>query len=107
MKVVGLVQWCLSRGLLEVYKAPAKALEVSWDYSRRYFYALAFWSILCAKLLHLYAHLHSLPPAKFFIWGSTFFFQDVVILLFLRTCVQKIRRLYLAAVVALFVAPFR
>ncbi|KAJ5584502.1 uncharacterized protein N7459_004302 [Penicillium hispanicum] len=106
MKVVGAVHSYLSRRVSQIYNSPAKTLDLFWDFSRRYFYAVAFWSIVSAKLLHLYAHLHSLPPSKFFVWGPTFFFQDVVILLLLRTFAQKIRWRPLAAVVALFVVPF-
>ncbi|KAJ6166678.1 sulfatase domain protein [Penicillium chermesinum] len=82
-----------------------KTLDVFWDISRRYFYTLAFWSLIGAKILHLYAHLFSLSPQKFLLWGPSFFYQDVLLLLLLRICVQRLSG-PIAVLCALFVIPF-
>lgn len=83
-----------------------RTLDFFWDFSRRYFYTLAFWSLIGAKLLHLYAHLHSLSPQKFFLWGPSFFYQDVLLLLLLRILVQRLSG-PIAALCALISIPFR
>lgn len=77
-----------------------------WHLSRRQVYALTCWSLLSAKGLHLYAHLHSIPPSQFFLWGSTFFFQDFVLLLLLRILAQRCRTPRRAALCALILFPF-
>jgi hypothetical protein len=109
VKVVGTVFSTLTHRIYQVYQSPGRTLEAFWDFSRCYFYALAFWSLFCAKVLHLYAHLHSLPASKLFAWGVTFYFQDVVILLLLRVFVQKShsRSRCRVALDVLVVVPFR
>ena len=83
-----------------------QTLNFVWDISRRYFYTLAFWSLVGAKILHLYAHIHSLSLQKFLLWGPSFFYQDVLLLLLLRICVQRLSGV-IAAACALLVIPFR
>ncbi|KAJ5676155.1 hypothetical protein N7462_009052 [Penicillium macrosclerotiorum] len=92
----------------QVHHSPGRTLNAFWDFSRCYFYVLAFWSLVCSKVLHLYAHLHSLPTPKFFAWGLTFFFQDVVVLLFLRNFAHKshTRQWLLVALDTVVVVPF-
>lgn len=109
VKVVGTAFSSLTHHVHQVYQSPGRTLEVFWNFSRCYFYALAFWSLFCAKFLHLYAHLHSLPPSKLFAWEITFYFQDVVILLLLRVFVQKshTRSRSRVALDVLVVVPFR
>ncbi|KAJ5918918.1 alkaline-phosphatase-like protein [Penicillium verhagenii] len=106
-KVAGVVNYVRHQAN-QLYQSPTRTLEVLevfWDFSRRYFYALAFWSLICTKLLHLFAHLYSLPLRKFIIWGPSFFFQDVAILLLFRILVQKTSG-YIAVTCALIVLPF-
>lgn len=107
-KVAGVVNYVRHQAN-QLYQSPSRTLEileVFWDFSRRYFYALAFWSLFSAKLLHLFAHLYSLPLSKFLLWGPSFFFQDVAILLLFRILVQKTSG-FIAATCALIVFPFR
>ncbi|CAG7952378.1 unnamed protein product [Penicillium salamii] len=105
MKVVHAVHAYLSHGIRRVRVSPGETLDAVWDFARRYFFTLAFFSLFCAKLLHLYAHLYSLPAARFFLWGITFFFQDVAILLLFRTLTQRVAWRPAAAVLALLVIP--
>ncbi|KAL4892221.1 alkaline-phosphatase-like protein [Aspergillus ambiguus] len=81
------------------------SFDLFWDFSRRYFFALAVLALLGAKALHLYAHLHSLPFPKFLLWGITFFFQDVIAILLLRIATRKMRHKSLAVVAAIVVIP--
>ncbi|KAF9892638.1 hypothetical protein FE257_001040 [Aspergillus nanangensis] len=92
--------------LLEIRASPAHTFDVFWDWARRYCFTVALLALIGAKLLHLYAHLHSLPAAKFGVWGITFFFQDVVILLLLRMATHKMRTRTVAAIAAGVVIPF-
>ncbi|KAJ5864130.1 uncharacterized protein N7529_006046 [Penicillium soppii] len=105
MKVVHAVHAYLSHGIRRVRVSPAETLDAVWDFARRYFFTLAFFSLFSAKLLHLYAHLYSLPAPRFFLWGITFFFQDVAILLLFRIFAQKIAWRPGAALLALMVIP--
>ena len=57
--------------------------------SRRYCFSVTFVSIFAAKLVHLYSHIHSLPPFKFFLWGATFFVQDLILILLQRILTQE------------------
>lgn len=93
--------------LVHAYRSPGQTLDAFSNFARCYFYALAFWSLMTAKFLHLYAHLYSLPGSQFLIWGVTFFFQDVAMLLLLRIIAQRGRTRPLAALGALVLIPFR
>ncbi|KAL5361214.1 alkaline-phosphatase-like protein [Aspergillus floccosus] len=110
MNLVSLLHASWHRSILplvrQVQAAPAQTFDRCWDFSRRYFFTLALLSLLGAKILHLYAHLHSLPPAKFLLWGITFFFQDVLAILLLRIATRRWRRPSLALVAAILVVPF-
>lgn len=106
-KVVQNLVFRLNQNIHQIYLAPGRTLDVFWELARCYFYTLAFWSLFTAKILHLYAHLYSLPVGEFLIWGTTFFFQDVVMLLLLRIVAQKSRTRFLASLGALVLVPFR
>ncbi|KAJ5786985.1 hypothetical protein N7457_001975 [Penicillium paradoxum] len=105
MKVVHAVHAYLSHGIRRVRLSPAETLDAVWDFSRRYFFTLAFLSLFIAKVLHLYAHIYSLPAARFFLWGLTFFFQDVMVLLLFRILCQKVSWRPGAALLAVVVIP--
>lgn len=107
MKVVHAVHAYLSHGIRRVRLSPGETLDAVWDFSRRYFFTLAFLSLLTAKLLHLYAHIYSLPLPRLFLWGLTFFFQDVMILLLFRILAQKVAWRPGAALLAILVIPSR
>ncbi|PKY06103.1 alkaline phosphatase-like protein [Aspergillus campestris IBT 28561] len=102
MDVSKVVPW-LRRLVDRLATAPAEAFDMCWDVGRRYFFTLAFLSLFLAKCVHLHAHIHSLPVHKVIIWSITFFFQDVIILLFFRIFVQRIRWRPLSALCALLV----
>ncbi|KAJ5132009.1 hypothetical protein N7448_006167 [Penicillium atrosanguineum] len=106
MKGVKALLFMTGERLAEVFRSPGQTLDAFSNFARCYFYALAFWSLITAKLLHLYAHLYSLPGSQFVIWGITFFFQDVAMLLFLRIIAQRGRTRPLAALGALVLIPF-
>jgi len=61
---------------------PARGLQasVNWELSRKFWYSFLFVSIFFAKVLHLFAHIDSVPVGKLFLWGSTFFVQDIIFL---------------------------
>lgn len=96
----------LKQRIYQIYLTPGRTLDIFWELARCYFYALAFWSLFTAKVLHLYAHVYSLPVGEFLAWGITFFFQDVVILLLLRVVAQRSRTRLLAALGAFVLVPF-
>lgn len=93
--------------LHRVRVSPKESFDFFWGFSRRFFFTLTFISLFAAKILHLYAHLRSLPRSKVFTWGITFFFQDVIILLFFRIFVQRLPWRPVAITAALIVIPFR
>ncbi|KAJ5810784.1 Alkaline phosphatase-like alpha/beta/alpha [Penicillium robsamsonii] len=105
MKVVHAVHAYLSNGIRRVRQSPAETLDAVWDFARRYFFTLAFLSLFLAKFLHLYAHIYSLPLPRLFLWGLTFFFQDVMILLLFRILAQKVAWRPGAAMLAILVIP--
>lgn len=107
LKAVQNAVFRLNQKIYKIYLAPGLTLDAFWELARCYFYTVAFWSLFTAKILHLYAHLHSLPVGRFLIWGITFFFQDVVILLLLRIAAQRSRTRLLASLGALVLVPFR
>lgn len=108
MKLVNLnpARCCLA-AWVRLRASPLEAFDHFWDFTRRYFFALTLMAMFGAKLLHLYAHIHSLPPSKFLLWGVTFFCQDVVLVLLVRILTQKLPWRSVAAIFAVIVVPFR
>ncbi|EHA20314.1 hypothetical protein CBS63078_11123 [Aspergillus niger] len=86
--------------------SPGEFFDYTWEFTRRYFFTVSFIALFGAKLLHLYAHIHSLPPPKFILWGSTFFFQDVILTLLIRFFTQKFHWRTVALLSALVIVPF-
>ncbi|PWY69107.1 alkaline phosphatase-like protein [Aspergillus heteromorphus CBS 117.55] len=105
MKLLNPLRRC-SPALHRLRASPADVFDHAWEFTRRYFFAVSFMALFGAKLLHLYAHIHSLPASKFFTWGITFFFQDVVLTLLIRYFTQKFHWRSVAAVSALVIVPF-
>lgn len=62
---------------------PARAVQstLNWDIARKFWFTFLFLTVICAKLLHIYAHWDSVPFKKLILWGPTFFLQDVFFLL--------------------------
>ncbi|KAL2826656.1 alkaline-phosphatase-like protein [Aspergillus cavernicola] len=89
-----------------VRSSPVAFFDVFWNWTRRFFFTLGFFALFAAKSLHLYAHLYSLPASKFFLWGVTFFTQDVALTLFIRVLTQKFPWRPLDAIAAVLVIPF-
>lgn len=52
--------------------------------SQQFIFTVAALSVICAKLVHIYAHLAALSLGVILQWGLSFFFQDTLLLLFLR-----------------------
>lgn len=59
---------------------------------QRYCFTVTFLALCIAKVVHLFAHRHSLTPDKFLIWGATFFIQDALVIIFARVLAQNFRR---------------
>lgn len=95
------------RFLRQMYASPARTFDHCWEFWRRYFFTLGLLALLIAKILHLYAHLHSLPISRFLLWGPTFLFQDALVILLLRIVTQRLRRRPLAVSCAIIVTLFR
>ncbi|KAH2272923.1 hypothetical protein KXW96_005194 [Aspergillus fumigatus] len=89
-----------------VRDSPAHTFDRWWSVSRKFFFTLTVISLIWAKLLHIYAHLYSLPPAKLLLWGPTFFFQDVIFILVVRLLTQTIPWRPVAIVAAGCTVPF-
>lgn len=106
-KAIHSILWWWISVIQRVRFSPAESFDIFWEFARRYFFTLAFLSLFSAKLLHLYAHLHSLPAGRLLLWGVTFFFQDVMVLLFSRIFAQKIPWRPVAVLAALIIIPFR
>ncbi|KAJ5641502.1 hypothetical protein N7490_005502 [Penicillium lividum] len=62
---------------------PARAVlaTLNWDIARKFWFTFLFITVICAKLLHIYAHWDSVPLNQLILWGSTFFLQDFFFLL--------------------------
>ncbi|BDD60412.1 hypothetical protein MPDQ_005019 [Monascus purpureus] len=105
-KAIRSILWWWISVIQRVRFSPAESFDIFWEFARRYFFTLAFLSLFSAKLLHLYAHLHSLPTGKLLLWGVTFFFQDVMVLLFSRIFAQKIPWRPVSVLAALIIIPF-
>lgn len=58
-------------------------------FNRRFAFAIACVSCLCAKLVHIYAHLDALQSADIVHWGISFFAQDTAVLIFLRLLLDE------------------
>ncbi|KAI9372354.1 hypothetical protein BJX61DRAFT_534017 [Aspergillus egyptiacus] len=86
--------------------SPVDFFDAFWNWTRRFFFTLACFALFAAKSLHLYAHLHSLPTAKFLLWAVTFFTQDVAFTFLLRILTQKFPWRWLDALAAVWVVPF-
>jgi len=69
------------KNLLHILLSPSLWFDVYWPASRKYFFGLLFIGVISAKLLHVYSHLNSLSIGRLFLWGPTFFLQDVVCIL--------------------------
>lgn len=50
----------------------------TWHLSMKFRFGLLTVSTLCAKILHIYAHIDSLKRESLFLWGPTFFSQDAI-----------------------------
>ncbi|KAL4807495.1 hypothetical protein BDV18DRAFT_151521 [Aspergillus unguis] len=86
--------------------SPTAFFDLFWDWTRRFFFTLAFFALFTAKSLHLLAHIHSLPAGKFILWGITFFTQDVACTLLIRVFTQKFPWRWLDGLAAVVVIPF-
>ncbi|KAJ5731428.1 uncharacterized protein N7483_005936 [Penicillium malachiteum] len=62
---------------------PSRAIKstLNWDIARKFWFSFLFIAVVCAKILHIYAHWDSVPLKKLILWGPTFFLQDFFFLL--------------------------
>lgn len=58
-------------------------------FTRKLMLPFAIVSVLSAKLLHIYAHRQALSTDDLLRWGASFFFQDVVFILFVRMLLES------------------
>ncbi|RAL04241.1 sulfatase domain protein [Aspergillus ibericus CBS 121593] len=105
MKLLNPLRRC-GPALQRLRTSPGDFFDYTWEFTRRYFFTVSFIALFGAKLLHLYAHIHSLPPPKFMLWGTTFFFQDAILTLLIRFFTHKFHWRSVAALSALVIVPF-
>lgn len=78
-----------------------------WDISRKFWFGFLFVTILCAKLLHIYAHCDSVSLGKLLLWGSTFFGQDALFLFVAHCCTRNFQRRWARMLAGLVVVAAR
>lgn len=78
-----------------------------WPASRKYFLSLLLISVICAKCLHIYSHLNSLPLGQLMIWGPTFFVQDILCILLVHSLCANFQSRWARIPAALVVVPLR
>lgn len=88
---------------------PARGIQnaFNWDISRKFWFGFLFVSIICAKLLHIYAHYDSVPLSKLLLWGSTFFGQDALFLLLAHFVTRNYQRRWARILAGLVVVTAR
>lgn len=88
---------------------PARGLRASfnWETSRQFWFSFLSIVVICAKLLHVYAHWASVPLSQLLLWGSTFFLQDFAFLLVGYVFTQNFQRLWARILAGLVVVPMR
>lgn len=76
---------------------PARGLHsaIHWETSRKFWFGFLFVAVICAKLLHIYAHYDSVPLGKLLLWGSTFFGQDALFLFFGHLLTRNFQRIWM------------
>lgn len=84
---------------------PARAFSaaITWELSRKFWFAFLTISVVCAKLLHIYAHFDSVAPWKLILWGPTFFVQDAIFLLLAFALTHTFERKWIRILAALTV----
>lgn len=96
-----------SRNLLRRAFSPTFWFDHCWPASRKYWFSLLFIAVICAKILHIYSHLNSLPLGQLIVWGPTFFLQDVVCIFLTHSLCADYQHRWARAIVALLVVPTR
>ncbi|CAG7922239.1 unnamed protein product [Penicillium olsonii] len=76
-----------------------------WPASRKYWFGLLLISVICAKCLHIYSHLNSLPLGQLLLWGPTFFLQDAVVVLLTHLLCAKFQSRWVRIGAAVLVVP--
>ncbi|CAI7649230.1 unnamed protein product [Penicillium crustosum] len=94
-----------SRNLLRRAFSPTFWFDHCWPASRKYWFSLLFIAVICAKILHIYSHLNSLPLGQLIVWGPTFFLQDVVCIFLTHSLCADYQHRWARAIVALLVVP--
>lgn len=88
---------------------PARGIQSAfiWDVSRKFWFGFLFVTIICAKLLHIYAHYDSVPFSKLMLWGSTFFGQDALFLFVAHFVTRNFERRWARILAGLVVVTAR
>ncbi|KND88291.1 hypothetical protein TOPH_07091 [Tolypocladium ophioglossoides CBS 100239] len=80
--------------------------------NRRFVFAFAATSVLCAKAVHIYTHMSALSEVHLLRWGYSFFAQDMALLIIVRllldgwlfsSATANLLRLFALALAALFI----
>lgn len=79
----------------------------NWDVSRKFWFGFLFVAVICAKLLHIYAHYDSVPSLQLLLWGSTFFGQDVLFLFVAHRISRNFERRWARILAALVLVTAR
>lgn len=69
-------------------------------------FSLLVSSLLAAKFVHLHAHIRSLTPGQFVLWGVTFFCQDFLVVLAARLVMQPFKPPWARVLAAAVGLPF-
>ncbi|KAJ6183905.1 hypothetical protein N7519_005206 [Penicillium mononematosum] len=85
--------------------SPSFWFDHCWPNSRKFWFSLLFIAVICAKILHIYSHLNSLPLGQLVIWGPTFFLQDVVCILLTHGLCADHQRRWARVIAASLVVP--
>ncbi|KAJ5813065.1 hypothetical protein N7447_010088 [Penicillium robsamsonii] len=85
--------------------SPTFWFDHCWPASSKYWFSLLFIAVICAKCLHIYSHLNSLPLGQLMIWGPTFFLQDVVCIMLTHSLCVDYQRRWTRVIAALLVIP--
>lgn len=80
----GLLSTRPQTALLQLYRSFVKSRIAS----RRFCFSIICFAVVLSKVVHIWAHFNSLPPAKLILWGLTFFAQDLALIYILRNLVQ-------------------
>ncbi|KAJ5102260.1 hypothetical protein NUU61_004482 [Penicillium alfredii] len=98
MNLCGSHRW---QDVVRLVLSPSFWFDRCWPGLRKYCFSLALISAISAKCLHIYSHITSLYPSELFLWGPTFFVQDIICILLVHTLCRNWQRRWVRAVSSL------